>query len=141
MLAEKSRKKKCNIFRLITSILRIAYIPTLWYQNISHICSLVGMRVDQGGCERRIEVCGKIHKKKIRGVKRGGGVSYFSRIGFEGWIWVLIASVPDLCILFTCLFKFCTKFRFEMKLVLNNKERKTSVSSEVYCYILCLLSQ
>ena len=21
--------------------------------------------------------------------------------GFEGWIWVLIASVPDLCILFT----------------------------------------
>ena len=24
-----------------------------------------------------------------------------SRFGFEGWIWVLIASVPDLCILFT----------------------------------------
>ena len=24
-----------------------------------------------------------------------------SRLGFEGWIWVLIASVPDLCILFT----------------------------------------
>ena len=21
--------------------------------------------------------------------------------GFEGWIWILIASVPDLCILFT----------------------------------------
>ena len=21
--------------------------------------------------------------------------------GFEGWVWVLIASVPDLCILFT----------------------------------------
>ena len=25
----------------------------------------------------------------------------FSRFGFEGWSWVLIASVPDLCILFT----------------------------------------
>ena len=24
-----------------------------------------------------------------------------SRFCFEGWIWVLIASVPDLCILFT----------------------------------------
>ena len=24
-----------------------------------------------------------------------------SRFGFEGWIWVPIASVPDLCILFT----------------------------------------
>ena len=24
-----------------------------------------------------------------------------SCFGFEGWIWVLIASVPDLCILFT----------------------------------------
>ena len=24
-----------------------------------------------------------------------------SRFGFEGWIWVLFASVPDLCILFT----------------------------------------
>ena len=23
-----------------------------------------------------------------------------SRFGFEGWIWVLIASVPDLCISF-----------------------------------------
>ena len=24
-----------------------------------------------------------------------------SRFDFEGWIWVLIASVPDICILFT----------------------------------------
>ena len=24
-----------------------------------------------------------------------------SRFGFEGWIWILIASVPGLCILFT----------------------------------------
>ena len=29
-------------------------------------------------------------------------ISYFSRFGFEGWICVLIASVPDLCILFNC---------------------------------------
>ena len=28
----------------------------------------------------------------------------FSRFGFEGWILVLIASVPDLCILFTSFF-------------------------------------
>ena len=28
-------------------------------------------------------------------------ISYFL-FGFEGWIWVLIVSVPDLCILFTC---------------------------------------
>ena len=27
----------------------------------------------------------------------------FSRFGFEGWIWVRIASVPGLCILFTFL--------------------------------------
>ena len=26
-------------------------------------------------------------------------ISYF-RFGFEGWSWVLIASVPDLCLLF-----------------------------------------
>ena len=26
---------------------------------------------------------------------------YVSRLGFEGWIWVLIASVPDLFKLFT----------------------------------------
>ena len=24
-----------------------------------------------------------------------------SRFGFDGWIWVLVASVPDLCILFS----------------------------------------
>ena len=30
-------------------------------------------------------------------------ISYFRyfRFGFEGWIWVLIASDPDLCILLT----------------------------------------
>ena len=28
--------------------------------------------------------------------------SYFS-FGFEGWIWVLIASVPGICILFTSI--------------------------------------
>ena len=27
-----------------------------------------------------------------------------SRFGFEGWIWVLIASVPDLCIRFNFFF-------------------------------------
>ena len=26
---------------------------------------------------------------------------FISRFGFEGWIWVLISSVPCLCILFT----------------------------------------
>ena len=41
----------------------------------------------------------------------------FSRFGFEDWIWVLIASVPGLCILFTfSIFRsmtFC--FSFEEK--------------------------
>ena len=32
-----------------------------------------------------------------------------SRVGFEGWIGVLIASVPDLCMLFT--FK-CNSFSY-----------------------------
>ena len=32
------------------------------------------------------------------------GILVISRFGFEGWIWVLIATIPDLCILFT--FKF-----------------------------------
>ena len=27
-----------------------------------------------------------------------------SRFGFEGWIWALIASVPDFCILVTFIF-------------------------------------
>ena len=27
----------------------------------------------------------------------------YSRFGSEGWIWVLIVSVPDLCMLFTVL--------------------------------------
>ena len=37
-------------------------------------------------------------------------VLVISRFGFEGWIWVLIASVPDLCILFTLNhFFFCLK--------------------------------
>ena len=31
------------------------------------------------------------------------------RFGFEGWIWVLIASVPDLCIRFTFKSKRHTK--------------------------------
>ena len=31
-----------------------------------------------------------------------------SRFGFESWIWVLIASVPDLCILFT----FCVLYLY-----------------------------
>ena len=29
-----------------------------------------------------------------------------SRFGFEDWIWVLVASVPDHCILFTLSYLF-----------------------------------
>ena len=29
--------------------------------------------------------------------------SYFQKFGFEGWIWVLIASVPGICLLFTSI--------------------------------------
>ena len=30
-------------------------------------------------------------------------VVVISHFGFEGWIWVMIASVPGFCTLFTCL--------------------------------------
>ena len=30
-----------------------------------------------------------------------GVILVISRFGFEGWVWVMIASVPDLCIPFT----------------------------------------
>ena len=33
-------------------------------------------------------------------------ISVLSRFGFEGWIWVLIASVPDLCIVYCFHFEF-----------------------------------
>ena len=41
---------------------------------------------DQGECERRIEVFGKIHKKKIGGgvVSRGGQVGGGGRVGWGG---------------------------------------------------------
>ena len=32
---------------------------------------------------------------------------FISRFGFEGWIWILIATVPDLCILFTFEMSLC----------------------------------
>ena len=34
----------------------------------------VGLRGGQGGCDRRIEVFGKIHKKKVGG---GGGLGWW----------------------------------------------------------------
>ena len=46
-----------------------------------------------------------------------------SRFGFEGWIWVLIASVPDICILFT--YQFLHIFRFILRY------RTTSFKSKV----------
>ena len=39
--------------------------------------------------------------KKLSFTCRGIDTLVISRFGFESWIWVLIASVPDLCILFT----------------------------------------
>ena len=43
------------------------------------------------------------HGKQIKHVSV---ILVISRFGFDGWIRVLIASVPDLCILFT--FNTCT---------------------------------
>ena len=40
----------------------------------------VGLVGGQGGCERRIEVFGKIHQKKFRGGREGG-----VRWGGSGW--------------------------------------------------------
>ena len=42
-----------------------------------------------------------------------------SRLGFEGWSWVLIASVPDLCILFTFESVCSTHFHLQMDIILN----------------------
>ena len=39
--------------------------------------------------------------------KGGHSKSSYFPFGFESWIWVLIASVPDLCILFTFHMTFC----------------------------------
>ena len=41
-------------------------------------------------------------------------LTIFTRFGFEGWIWVLIASVPGLCILFT--FDIHGQFNFHSQL-------------------------
>ena len=41
----------------------------------------------QGGCERRIEVFGKIHKKKIRGGSGGEGVRWgVGLVVGSGWM-------------------------------------------------------
>ena len=37
-----------------------------------------------------------------------------SRFGFEGWIWVLIASAPDLCILFSFTVSYPTANNFSV---------------------------
>ena len=39
-----------------------------------------------------------------------------SQFGFEGWIWFLIALVPDLCILFTFMSVEVTMFLFLMNM-------------------------
>ena len=44
---------------------------------------------------------------------------YISRFGFEGWIWVLIVSVPELCIMFTFI-------RIEQKKNRSNRQQKNS---------------
>ena len=57
-------------------------------------------------------------------------ISIISRFGFGGWIWVLIASVPDLCILFT--FIIYTNFEEPQLLMLHVKfqHHMTSGSGE-----------
>ena len=55
----------------------------------------VGLGGGQGGCDRRIESFGKIHKKKIQGgsvwgvrvdVGTGGGGRGRGRVGGSGWM-------------------------------------------------------
>ena len=48
---------------------------------------MVGLGGGQGGCEQRIEVFGKIHKKKFGGGGGGGGGSVGEgvRWGGSGW--------------------------------------------------------
>ena len=42
-----------------------------------------------------------------------------SRFGFDGWIWVLIASVPDLCIQCTFNFKLSIKLEKNQRLAID----------------------
>ena len=56
-----------------------------------------------------------------------------SRFGFEGWIWVLIASVPDLCILFT--------FMLSLKRPLDELNvHVLLISTFLYCTFPCYFS-
>ena len=41
---------------------------------------------------------------KVGYFTQNGIILVISRFGFEGWSWVPIASVPDLCILFTLIY-------------------------------------
>ena len=43
-----------------------------------------------------------------------------SNFGFEGWIWVLIASVPDLCILHTFMVFYSPCFKTVLNIELVN---------------------
>ena len=48
-------------------------------------------------------------------------VFVISRFGFEGWIWVLIASVPGLCILLTFIMTGVVVLRTLQNMYNNNK--------------------
>ena len=54
-------------------------------------------------------------------------ILFISRFGFEGWIWVLIASVPGLCILLTL--KTVNIMSIKVYNLLSNTQ---SVGSECY---------
>ena len=53
-------------------------------------------------------------------------VDNFSRFGFEGWGWVLNASVPGLCILFT--FDIHGQFNFHSQLRSLSHEKRVIIS-------------
>ena len=56
------------------------------------------------------------------------------RFGFDGWLWVLIASVLGLCILFTFVIRFGAVFNLFTLLHRNSTvaRRVTNVTSEHY---------
>ena len=68
----------------------------------------------------------EIHEKldQKEGSSDRSVIFVISRFGFEGWNWVLIASVSDLCIFinFTCCSNIFIRFLF--KLFNNNNHKK-----------------
>ena len=67
--------------------------------SVLHVFGVIGSVTFYLTCVYIILVRVELLSGRLLGKSCSLGLPYFS-FGFEGWIWVLIASVPDPCILF-----------------------------------------